>query len=74
MAKWSKQDYESVAQIFHEDLRWCLAEDHRAIERNHILRADFADMFAADNSRFDREKFFEACETGKHIRKAIKNG
>ena len=30
-------------------------------------------VFSKDNPSFRSEKFIEACQTGKHIRKTIKN-
>lgn len=59
----SKKHYQAIAQAFHsageetmrqsEDQTW------------QILRRNIADVLAADNPRFNRELFIEACETGK---------
>jgi hypothetical protein len=55
----SKKTYEQVAQVIYESL---YVED---------VISGLADMFARDNPRFNREKFLEACRTGKHIRRSI---
>ncbi len=68
MAKFSKQDYVSIARVIdttwsklhaqalNPELRWGVK-----VDMNAVVTA-FADMFAADNPRFDRERFVMACE------------
>lgn len=66
MAKFSKIDYVSTARAI--DQTWAdLANDSRWSHRNvvEIMSAvvtAFADMYEADNPRFDRRRFVDACE------------
>lgn len=68
----SKKDYQATARTLHgvKDV------DHR--EAWAVVVIALADVLAADNPRFDRERFVEACETGadresaKRARKAAK--
>ncbi len=68
MAKFSKQDYVSIARVI--DTTW--SKLHAActtgaqafavkVDMDAVVTA-FADMFQADNPRFDRERFVMACE------------
>lgn len=68
MAKFSKQDYVSIARVIDKtwsrlhaqalnpELRWGVRVDMTAVV------TAFADMFEADNPNFDRERFVQACE------------
>jgi len=81
MAKYSKQTYEMVAHILHEHLE-AVDPVKVHIEGNlygqgHAgaiaeLQVKFADWFARDNGAFNRAKFYEAVNTGKHIRTSIR--
>ena len=62
----TKKDYEAFAG---------------AINRRHnngqivfLTVAIANDVFSADNPKFNKAKFEEACYTGKHIRNSIKGG
>jgi hypothetical protein len=58
MMSMSKKDYEAVARIL---------SDSRAISDAALpyLAEKFADWFADDNPRFDRERFLKACGLGR---------
>lgn len=67
MAKFSRQDYVGIANVI--DTTWRKLLDGAVEARRFGIRYDmeavinaFADMFAADNPRFDRERFVMACE------------
>jgi hypothetical protein len=47
------QDYEKIARILREEIP--------GGETRIIACEKFADMLAADNARFDRNKFYTAC-------------
>jgi hypothetical protein len=81
MAKWTKQTYEMVADILHKHLievtpgqdgipRTTYQEGH--VTATSDIATDFANWFARDNGAFDRAKFIEAVNTGKHIRTSIR--
>lgn len=62
----TRKDYRVIAQAIHE--RW---EQSAHIQNGPVRRAHYAEIinslagvFAADNPRFDREKFQRACERG----------
>ena len=76
MAKFSKQDYVSIARVIDDTWGRLLGEayvprfpgdDTRAriwgvkVDMEAVVTA-FADMFEQDNDRFDRERFVMACE------------
>jgi hypothetical protein len=68
MAKFSRQDYVSIARVIDTTWRKLFASavttDQRfgvKVDMDAVVTA-FADMFAADNPRFDRERFVMACE------------
>lgn len=65
----TKKDYQAIARaIYAERVAW---EPSDASEQVHAYRAleevtsALADVMAADNPRFDRARFVEACETGR---------
>lgn len=67
----SKKDYQAVARAFHKTRPDPSPRlDGPAV---HPLMVDVwektrntvADVFAQDNPRFSRERFIEACETGR---------
>ena len=57
MTKWTKATYEMVASIL------ATAEENSEIsDPERAMLADrFAERFAGDNPRFDRERFLTAC-------------
>ena len=63
----SKKDYQAIARAFHTDRADLMGilSDAPPIEVWTILRERIADVLAADNPRFDRARFLEACETGR---------
>jgi hypothetical protein len=68
MAKFSRQDYVQIAHTIDTVWSKLFAGAHTEHER-FCVKVDmeavvtaFADMFQADNPRFDRERFVMACE------------
>jgi hypothetical protein len=63
----SKKDYQALARAIHEGYSFMLtngsAEDV-AEEARNIFTSRISKVLAADNPRFDHERFIEACETG----------
>ena len=59
----SKKDYQMVAVALHRAYFPMGLRSYRADLYNAIVK-ELADTFSADNSRFDRGRFIEACETG----------
>jgi hypothetical protein len=57
----SKKDYQAIARALFQAKDGSYAEEDSRIR----IIGNLADVFKADNSRFDRERFIEACETGK---------
>jgi len=64
----SKKDYQAIARVFYARR----SHEEHAYTAWTALRDDLAALFAADNPRFDRRRFLNACETGdcKGMRKA----
>ena len=69
MAKFSKQDYTSIASVINVAWRCLYAAASGDPERQWGVLIDmqtvvdaFVDMFEQDNERFDRERFEAACE------------
>jgi len=64
----SKKDYQAIAGAIYAT-REMIYRDPSHDEVRNCLLADLADrlarVFRADNPRFDRARFIEACETGK---------
>ena len=70
----SKKDYQAVARVIHDafvkaDPGW--TRDRATLDKNRAavlavrgIMDAVADLFAADNERFDAARFREACETG----------
>lgn len=71
----TKRDYQAIARAIYQT-REMIYRDPSHDEVRDLLLADLAerlsDVMAADNPRFDRERFIEACETGttRGMRKA----
>lgn len=64
----SKKDYQAIARAIHGTREMIYrVPEHDEVRR--LLLADLQDrlsgVFKADNSAFSRERFIEACETGK---------
>jgi len=61
----SKKNYKAIAAAFYGE-RPAPAEArlNKTIQWRQDVNA-LADVLAADSDRFDRERFIEACETGK---------
>ena len=57
--KFEKRHYKVMANIIKGQLR--LLDTTREREAIHTFKAVLADYFAADNPRFDRDKFIAAC-------------
>lgn len=51
----TKQHYEAIARIINTQ-----TQGNGAIHKNGLVQA-LADMFEADNERFNRDKFFTRC-------------
>lgn len=64
MPKFTRQHYEDVSKIIFS--RWSTASalGNGADAMLNLLIADFHELFRADNSNFDGERFEEACEQG----------
>ena len=70
MAKFSKQDYLSIARLINKVwsklFAGAVTPEQRfsvQVDMNTVVTA-FADMFQVDNDRFDRERFVMTCESG----------
>ena len=57
----SKKDYQAIAAAIYTAHR---RSGDKAVALQ-CLTDDLCDIFKADNSAFSRERFREACETGK---------
>lgn len=62
----SKKDYQAIARVL-KAVRTGATYDGEsyAVARCKNVETMLADMLAADNPRFDRARFLEACETGR---------
>jgi len=63
-----KKDYQAIARALHGARPGLDADGIHAYGREFNWRpivAAIADVMAADNPRFDRARFVEACETGR---------
>lgn len=66
----SKKDYQAIARAIHEARQTVAHEDARIAApsaTNYLMahvQENIARALAADNPRFDRARFLEACETG----------
>lgn len=69
----SKKDYQAIAAILYRNRTQ--ETDHGSEARSvaSMIARDLADMMSANNPRFDRARFIQACETGacKGMRKAV---
>lgn len=57
----TRKDYVAIARAF-------ATVNERMIDPSNewiVLRAEIADVFEADNTNFDRERFYAACEPEK---------
>lgn len=58
----TKKDYQALARMMWNARRTPLSPEEGM--RREIM-GKLADVLAADNPRFDRERFIRACETGE---------
>lgn len=64
----TKKDYQAIARAIHETRENSAnysAWDDEVREVVGDMTARLANALAADNPRFDRARFVEACETGR---------
>ena len=59
MARYSRKDYERLAEVIRQDRQQDQTDGERAVT-DRIMR-DLSDTFAADNPRFFRKRFAAAC-------------
>lgn len=62
----TKKDYERIALVFQK-LRPHPPDTPLGYQWEH-MRFHFAEMLAADNPRFDVERFKRACQPGANVR------
>lgn len=60
----SKKDYQAIARAIYAAREDMLPRDSTAEDVRMFIASELADVLAADNPRFDRARFVEACETG----------
>lgn len=60
----SKKDYQAMARVLYSVRRFAPYEGGQEHMLSEVTR-EVANVFAADNPRFDRARFIEACETGR---------
>jgi hypothetical protein len=65
LSRFAKRHYEAIAEAMQE-ARTHLRCD--AINQHECVVGMLADMFAADNSQFKRERFTNACQPGANVR------
>jgi len=65
LPRFSKRHYEALALAL-QDARTHLRCD--AINQQECVLRMLADMFAADNSQFKRQRFINACQPGANVR------
>lgn len=62
----TKRDYQAIARAIHETYNRVSEPAEPSPEQTVGFVVDaLCDVFKADNPRFDRARFVEACETGK---------
>lgn len=66
----SKKDYQAIAGAVHEVHSAAFRTAPAGVSEGtdwfaHAIADRLADVLQADNPRFDRARFIEACETGK---------
>ena len=64
LSRFAKRHYEAIALAL-QDARVHLRCD--AINQHDCVIGMLADMFAADNSQFKRERFTNACQPGANV-------
>ena len=62
LSRFAKRHYEAIAEAMQE------ARSCDAIDQHDCVLNVLADMFAADNSQFKRERFINACQPGANVR------
>ena len=68
LPRFSKRHYEAIALAL-QGARFHLRCD--AINQQECVLTMLADMFAADNTQFKRERFINACQPGANVRARI---
>jgi hypothetical protein len=63
----TRKDYEAFAEVFRKyttEIQALAREGRHGYGGPHVLTiaGEVANIFAADNPRFDRERFLKACE------------
>ena len=61
----SKRDYQAIAAILYRVKTQETDQGSEARSVVHMIVDELADYFPANNPRFNRGRFIEACETGK---------
>lgn len=64
---YTKRDYEAVAQILRSHKQTAPHPDVFVVPTISSIQACLSRIFAADNPRFDAERFAKACEPG-HVK------
>lgn len=59
----SKRDYQAIARAIH-GIRTRPERDESELDVLDVVTGELADIMAAGNPRFDRNRFTYACETG----------
>ena len=63
----SKKDYVKFAKLFAGELALARVSGVKdRIEQVQVIILSTADILAQDNSRFDRQRFYAACEPKKN--------
>lgn len=64
----SRKDYETTARVIHTEVdvweRGTVLAD-LPLDALHHVAEHFADLYQADNARFDRARFLDACGFGE---------
>lgn len=62
----TKKDYQAIARAIHATrFEAESAMSTAGVQATMVIAERLATVLAADNPRFDRERFIEACETGR---------
>jgi hypothetical protein len=67
--RFAKRHYQDIASAIQEAKR--RASGLQSPEMNvcwAIIESELANTFAADNERFDRERYYRACQVGSNVR------
>ncbi len=61
----TKKDFQAIAREMHKMIEAARTTTATPEQTARYCAARIADVLQADNPRFDRARFIEACETGK---------